>query len=400
MSKEQEFFLSVISDHINGKRTIREDNLNWELVFNFFTRHQLQGFFYTQCKWFMEKDPDLTELYTKIQSAALGAVYRYYSLKKVLASVQRKLSEDGIPSFVIKGFEIAKYYPCPELRSMGDIDLVVHESDMSRSHESLIKQGFNNKSKGNHEWVYIKQGTAVIELHDKLLYEHVINKDEYVSFFDNVWQHVEINDNTYKLDWNYHYIYMLIHLRKHLLYSGVGFRQFIDLALVTKNNQDLDWVWISEQLEKLQLFEFAKLCIGFCRKWFNLDLPFQSIEPDTGFYQEVTEKIFANGVFGFDNPENISNVLMTEIHDTKKPLLVMIRRLIWLVYPDYKSMSYSKDYSFVRGRPYLLPFAWVLRHYHILIGKKKKKVGYKLKSSIASFEEIKRRDKYFEEWRL
>ncbi len=193
---------------------------------------------------------------------------------------------------------------------------------------------------------------------------------------------------------------MMIHLRKHLLFSGVGFRQFLDLAVVAKNNHELDWGWISEQLEMLHLLDFAKLCLGFCEKWFKTELPIRGTDPDYEFYHEVTEKIFADGVFGFNNPENVNSVLLTEIHNTKKTLPIMIKRVIWLIYPDYKSLAASKDYQFLQGKPLLLPFAWVLRHYYFLTRKKIGKLSFKLRESVATREEIERKNNYLEKWKL
>lgn len=148
-----------------------------------------------------------------------------------------------MPYFVIKGPEIAEYYPVPALRTMGDVDIVV--KDRSVAHEVMIKQGFTNITKlSDREWQYYKMNME-FELHDRLVYKELINMDLQEVFFNDFWKYVENN----KIDLNFHFVFLIYHLKKHFMNSGVGFRQFVDLAVLIKN-AELNWDWIEITLKK------------------------------------------------------------------------------------------------------------------------------------------------------
>lgn len=200
----------------------------------------------------------------------------------MLASIQAEFEKESISFFTVKGLDVAAFYPVPALRTMGDCDMIVHSVDKQRAHEALLKLGFMNKSKQNAEWTYYKSRLE-FELHDHLLYDETVNSRLSKDFTETAWEYTSGDACRKTLNWNFHFIFLLLHLKKHLMNSGVGFRQFMDLMFTAKT-VDLDWKWLTEQLQKLKILNFTRVCLTLCEQWFGVPLP-MTTELDSDFYE-------------------------------------------------------------------------------------------------------------------
>ncbi len=374
MTKEKQFFLQVVCDHINGNKTKSHFDLEWDIIKLYAKQQQMEGIFYAQTK---NKD------FLPAFSAAVCCASNRDELLKNL------LPELNMPYFIIKGSEIAEYYPVPALRTMGDIDIVVE--DRSIAHKVMIKQGFTNITKyPDREWQYYKMNME-FEIHDRLVYKEPINISLQEMFFNDFWKYVE-ND---KLDLNFHFVFLVYHLKKHFMNSGVGFRQFVDLAMLIKN-AELNWKWIEIKLEEIELINFARVVFAFIKRWFNISAPIELAVIDDRFYEDATSTIFKNGIFGFDNEDNedAMNINVGIVQGKKGQLLLAIRK----IFPSYQIMRNIKKYSFVDRRPFLLPVAWLYRF--ICVRKKISSNINEVSDFFPSNEKAENRKSMYRQWGL
>lgn len=114
------------------------------------------------------------------------------------------------------------------------------------------------------------------------------------------------------------------------------------------------------------------------------------------FYEAATNKIFEDGVFGFDNEENNLSAVANEFR--KNGRLGLIRKAIRTVFPSYQNLRTVPKYSFIDGKPYLLPVVWV---YRFFVGKKREKHFRKMiNDSFFSTEQVTEREKMYRQWGL
>lgn len=71
------------------------------------------------------------EIKAKFQKQIMLAVYRYEKINYELGRLRKVLNEAEIPFIPLKGSVIRQYYPEPWMRTSCDIDVLVHESDLS-----------------------------------------------------------------------------------------------------------------------------------------------------------------------------------------------------------------------------------------------------------------------------
>lgn len=363
MTNEQTFFLQILSDHLNGRQTTPQENIDWSVMMTYAQNHQVNGIVYIQCKDFL---PD--KVGQKLQRKYFSELYYYYNREALYKKVQQAFCEAQIPFFTVKGLAVAQFYPVPALRTMGDCDIVVHPEDKEKAHAVMMALGFECQSNGENEWVYFKNKME-FEIHDHLLYDELFNTESSRRYTDlAAWEKASSvsNESFFVLEWSFHFIFLLLHLRKHLVFYGVGFRQFMDLAVLSLHC-DLNWNWLQKTLEEFGLRRFFQICLALLNRWFEIALPYKTPMLDDAFYEETTEKIIANGVFGFDEEANQLNGTINAIICRSGPRwLARATLLIGSIFPSYRNMRTVSYYAFVDKRPWLLPAAWIYRFYRFI----------------------------------
>ena len=243
MKKENVFFLQVLADYMKKRPTQVPDDLNWSVLKDIGQAHQLTGVIYHQCKNSIVQSglPD-----TEKNTWKRNYMYNFLLYSKRMAllnQIDAAFHKENIPYLIVKGTEIAKYYSVPAQRTMGDSDLLVHEQDKQKACEALVEAGFEmdlNRSNYN-EWHIIKN-EMTIELHHRLIYDYNVELEAIQNWGDKVWDYAVVYNNQARreLDLTYHHVYTMLHLRKHLLQEGIGFRQFMDVAALALQ-PDINW---------------------------------------------------------------------------------------------------------------------------------------------------------------
>ena len=206
----------------------------------------------------------------------------------------------------------------------------------------------------------------MFELHDHMFYEPLRNNVDYRAFFDKAWDYAADG-----IDPNFHLLYMIAHMAKHIINSGIGFRAFLDLVFCCEyEGEKLRWDWIKSRLEDLQLIDFAKTCFTLCREWFHVETPLSYGILDSEFFINATDKAFDDGIFGLENKQNEAAASAKQISRTEAPYFIgAVKLTLRRIFPSYRDMQLVPWYSFLDGRPWLLPAAWIYRWFYCLKNK-------------------------------
>lgn len=71
------------------------------------------------------------------------------------------LKQSGIQVVLLKGVVLKNYYPQADLRTMGDVDILVHEQDLESVHQLLTSLGYV-KRPGTNEKHHVYDGDGFI----------------------------------------------------------------------------------------------------------------------------------------------------------------------------------------------------------------------------------------------
>lgn len=368
MSNEQVYFISLLRDFLNNQKS-EIKQVDWKIISEYAKKHQVEAIIYYQTQ---------NKLFQKNYYAQ---IYRYAIQNEEIKRIKNILNDKFL--FIVKGPTVAELYPIKELRSMGDVDIIT--SDKYASAELMESIGYRRISYDLNEVSMIKN-EILFELHDKLLYSELANEEKQMKFINNFDPYV----NNGMLDWNFHFIYLLLHLKKHIVNSGVGFRQFMDIAVML-NSGLLDYKYIEDKSKEIGLYKFLQTVLCLVYRWFNFDCPIRYEDRHESFFEMATNKIFEDGVFGFDSEKNKNNVAVTEYN--KRGRVNRLIDLLKYIFIPYDEIIKEPKYSYVKGKKILMPWFWLSRLIRNI-----KSSGNVIRRYYTSKKVILQRNKMLDDW--
>ena len=333
--------VTILADHLHGRASVAE--VTPELVREA-NRHEVGAIVYRQTR-----APELEKTFFY----ALAADRKRRRLDR---EIREALLPKGIALFSVKGLFVADFYPAPALRTMGDIDYVA--SDRPAARKILEGLGYKfHESEGVADW-HFRKGEWEFELHDRLLYDERYGTKVQVRTLNDCFSHYQ--DGA--IDNDFHFLFLMAHLRKHLL-EGVGFRQFFDIAVLLKNGRAaFDWGKVRRDLKKIGLLSFTETVFGLCQAWFKVEPPFAIPRLPKGFAKSAAAEIYRSGVFGAGNHLGGEGWTVRMPGSTRLGYRATRGlRLLQRAFPPYDEMVLYPQYAFLKKRKYLLPVAWVCR---------------------------------------
>ncbi len=216
------------------------------------------------------------------------------------------LKDAGIRVAVMKGMAAAIYYPVPEYRTMGDVDLLVSPRDYKKAVRVLRNNGYMLEGKEEeHYHTAISKYGILYELHRSPAGTHISDKGDVVArYIRSGLSHIENNtlgqDQFPILPWKQNGMELIWHIRQHL-YNGLGLRQIIDWMMFV--NYMLDDKRMQEYMPDLRacgLDQLAMVVTKMCQKY--LGLRTENItwcnEADEKLCDDLMEFIMGQGNFG------------------------------------------------------------------------------------------------------
>lgn len=279
---------------------------------------------------------------------------RSESMKQLIG----KMNSKKIDHLLFKGYIIKDYYPVPELRTFGDIDFLIHPKDRSKSDELMMQQGFERKTDWEPVFSY-QRANEYYEIHTDVMEVDVSDKANYKDYFKQIWEHAHLTDgHTYELSPEFHFLYLLTHIAKHISGSGAGIRMYMDIAVFIQHfGNELDWKYIQAELEKLAFSDFANMVLTVVNVYFGVDMPIILNEIDAQVIEDFMEFTMSGGTFGFVGRD--SGLISLKKQDRNKESVSRVSAFANRLFPS--AASIESRYTYLQGRHWLLPVAWVHR---------------------------------------
>lgn len=368
MTGEQSFFLSLLRDFSSDSLSPLPETLpDWDQLYALADDQSMLGICYRQLRELAGEGLAIpAEVLERFHRGFYSEVYFAANRSAAMEELEASFRKEGIEFVPFKGWVAKEYWPVPELRTMGDIDILIRTGDRQRTDSIMTALGYERYVDNQAVWTYNAKDLS-FELHDHMFYEKLHNTVDYIGYFDRAWDYASPD-----LDESFHFVFLLAHLAKHTVNNGHGFRGYLDLVFFCREaGARLRWDWIRENLKELGLLRFAETCIALCRAWFDFESPFPVGELDEGFYAFATNKLFRDGIFGLENEQNASSFAAREISRSQGPyFLGALGLTLRRIFPPYRDLQLIPWYSFVDGRPWLTPAAWVYRWYYCLAHKR------------------------------
>ncbi len=355
MVKEADYLISLCKAHLDGEKVRLDESIDYEKLFSLSTAHNLGALIFCVINTSENKNAVPKEAFDKFKNAFYDAVMLYDMQGRIIEETDRLLSENEIKHLYFKGAELREYYPVPQARVMGDVDLLFNEDDRERVKSLLTENGYRLVNSNGPVYDYEKDGVK-IEAHTKIISGKIGNADA-GPLMTRAMDYAVFDGMRGKLDINFHFVYLIAHLAHHFWFYGAGIRLVFDLAVFQKRFE-LDFEKIFSMLSEIKLDGFAKVILSVCKKWFGEG---NSYTDDT----EDTERfILSYGVFGNSNRNRSAVIERKELEEGRSGsgLLTKLR----LLFPPYEKLRDIPYIKFIEGRPYLTPLAWLYRIFYNL----------------------------------
>jgi len=332
----------------------------WRDLFVLCSNHSIVGMIYDKfVEVFGDKIPD--SLAARLKHTAFTEMSFQAVRSQSFKRVYDELIADGFNLIVLKGELLRKLYPQPESRTSLDEDLLVDKNQYEELKNRLISMGFEeaNESDGDKHWVNKK-----LSLYFEIHFEPFSNEKSYKKWnniFANYSERIINSDGIISLSSEDNFIFLMLHAAKHFIYSGVGLKQVLDIAVFMKNYQDeMDFSYVKNALKNTNTLLFAKEMTAFIKE--NL------LENVYCFGEDKADSFFINDILNAgslgqsdESRKHSANVTASAFKGDSK--------YINIIFPPRERLTLK--YPFCKKYPILLPVAWAMRLASYLFRRKK-----------------------------
>lgn len=345
MKNESAVLIGALRQAVTGSSAEFPEEIDWGGVVRLAQAHRVEALVCNGLK----KSPDLwgrvpREAQGYLTRAYMQAVFFDAQLDYIRQELQKKLCEANVRHIFLKGSELKHSYPVPALRTMCDLDVLVYAEDfgtLGKIAESM--GGKATHGDGNHRNYAFPNGVTV-EFHPNL-----IHHDTPVGTQINPgWQYAKSQDKSGAMELTEEGFYLntVCHLANHFVAGGVGVRFVLDVWVNRHlRKPEFDREVVEAELEKFGLLDFAKKIESLSELWFGE-------EEETQLLEELGDYILTSGSHGTDRRAMLNAVSLS-------PGGTRVSALLGKAF--YSRAEMEDRFTWVKGKPWLLPVAWLVR---------------------------------------
>ncbi len=368
MTLTELYLINLYAAALSGKPcATAPDGVDFDALFEASVRQGAATAIYYSAKNETSIPESLKKKLAAVHEKAVYADVRREEEEKNIFSAFEQAEIDYLP---LKGSVVRMYYPCTDMRVMGDTDVMINRRDRRAAKDIMQDNGFTfTESLSGHD-IYKKSDGQVFELHYKA-------EDESEFHQKLLERAVKTGEHRLSLTVSDFYIYMISHLARHMRTGGAGLRLFADIKVFcARVAADLDKEYIARTLKEMGL---AKFEIGV--KSF-VSVIFYGAAADATT-RAMAEYVLEGGTFGSEE-----NHYANKRGDKGK-----VAYFFSSVFPSFKRMK--ARYPFLKYLPFLLPLMWVVRWFALLFKGKEPQKRYE-KAANADPKRIEKNKKLFE----
>ncbi len=372
MNKNQILLTSLLSAALSNQSIKNLDlhGADWNAIYEEAKAHEVHTLIYPLIKDINSSNFLDETLKAKWKRQAVAAGTLMIKHMEQIHIIFNEFNNSNIRFIPLKGLVIRDLYPIPEMRTMGDGDILVDQKDIKKACEILLNMGYINDSTDSKHMHFIHATHMCIEIHYLLITKGLINKN-LDNFEINVWkdtkQSLICNVPVIVLSSENQIFHLILHMAVHLSSLGFGLRQLCDFFLmIEKNRDEINWDNLYGKINEYGITSFSHALLLICKNFFNYTLPevFINHPIDEDCINILIDDIFCGGLFGNRTWEREINSMHLQYIDSVESSSVIGK---WKIVQKILFPSVSKlgtKYSYAKKFPILTPVAWMHRLFY------------------------------------
>ena len=320
------------------------------------------------------------ELRESLVSQMRQEAFSNHAWKHSTLQLLAEMNAAGTPALLIKGYAVADCYAAPDCRMSGDTDLLIEPKNEKRACAFMKANGFaveRRWTNGHHDVCHHPR-LGCVELH-VMLYDEIV-EDVWFGRMDGrefVCEppiEAETPDGCYRtLGYTDHMIFLMLHLIKHFILTGMSLRMMLDVALFfSRHAERIDSARFWKTMESLKYGTIAQSILWAMVRYCGIDqtsLPGlcgdcpESVEmilddlESGGWLGEMDKKAREEGWYEYNRQR------LTKSRGKARYWLYMIlwKKDIYIkaLFPSRETLAIR--YPCVRKHAALIPFVWLHR---------------------------------------
>ncbi|MCR5565561.1 MAG: nucleotidyltransferase family protein [Clostridiales bacterium] len=253
----------------------------------------------------------------------------------------------NVPYVILKGSSAAQYYPHPEYRAMGDIDVITRQEDYNTACETMLENTWNETTsridleRGRHR-SFSKDG-VIVEIHAFFASMNDINKAK--AFDELILNHIS---KSHILPDLINGLVLIEHVNQHME-EGIGLRQIIDwMMFVDRCLTDDRWTEFETMAAQTGLKELAVTTTRMCEIYLGLPPHTWCRDADEKLSRILMEYIINCGDFGV-KLNRTDALFISRLYQLRHPIMAI---------RDLQQKGCKK--SAIMRSTILRPFAWIV----------------------------------------
>lgn len=326
------YYIDLLSATINNAELPKPiDNINWEFIVRHAQRNSVLNILGYAVSKLDDKPPQT--IANVIENERRFSILKETSQLVEVEKVLKEFEKSAIKNLPLKGYFMKHLYSQTDLRTMTDVDILVHKNDFKKITIIFENLGYRKQKLINANEIHFSKGLLYFEIKCNLN-----EKDD--SFFNNIWDNVNHREGykySYSMSPEDFYIYMIYHCAKHFNSGGIGIRMLMDIYVYLSKYPNLNFNYINFCFEKLKIKIFAQRLRKLSVNWFSQD---ETKIDNLGEFILYCSTYGVRDVFFYqDTLRNKDNYWLKQ------------------VFIPYSKMK--NRYSYLAKVPILLPVSWV-----------------------------------------
>lgn len=345
----QKIFIDILHAAFFDRSIAIPSNFEWEKAVDLAKKHNIASIlFYGSLNCNV---PLNSEHMQNLHRLTLHSLTTSIRQAHEISQIEQAFERNCIEYMPLKGIVLKSVYPKPEMRTMGDADILIKLDQYPKIEKIMSELGFTFQQETNHELIWTKP-SLFLELHKSIMTSY--NKDLY-SYWGDGWKFAKqgFKHCKYEMSEEDFYLFLFIHFTKHYRISGIGIKHLLDLWVYINAHPDLNWKYITNELKALNLLQFHKNISHTIDVWFKG-------KKENDITNLITNVIFSSGQYGSKETAIINRALQ---NGKKSALKIKLDSIFKSIFLPYHVMT--EKYSLLKKLSFLLPIMWLIRCFDV-----------------------------------
>jgi len=351
MNNTQKGIITLMRSALTGEKLALPEGFDFAAAYEGVKGHHMVTMMYEgalNCG-ISPQSPAVMKLFPSVCKAIQVSEGQLSELQRIFGAFE----SEGIDYMPLKGCIMKHLYPRPELRMMGDADILIRCEQYDRIVPVMKELGFEEGNVSDHELVWTTP-LLYTELHSQLMPDHHVDSQNY---FRDGWDFAKVRDGSrFSMTDDDTFIYLFAHFAKHFRARGIGCRHMADLWVYLRSHPELNEEYILSELDNLHLSEFHRNIRHCLMVWFE-------DAPENEQSRIITDYIFSSGSWGSDESMAVSVVVRDSGASGNKTR----GRIAYILHLMFPGVDVLRDkYTVLKKAPVLLPLVWLYRPFYKL----------------------------------